>query len=165
MPIRRNVSSNKTQLATAFALAGGTGLFLLAASTSGGRTVSVRAPHAYLNDTDREGSESTQRRFHQTDKRRDINKRFGDKNDGRMPVVDIDALISTMIDDSIRTVGVVFTAAGRIHTHTNISVDLMHPEYAWMLKSSNGDYSELKEYINRTVELFSKTKDIVNRKS
>jgi hypothetical protein len=161
---RKKQEGPSLQAATGIAaVAGGTGLFAAALALQR-RPVRVHVPQTDLNDTDREVAGSTQCRFHRNEHRGDIKKRIGDKNDGRLSMMDIDALIRTTVDDSIRALGDGFTVAGKKYTHGNIRVDFMQPENKWMLKSSNGDYSELKDYINRTVKLFSTTKDIFDLK-
>ena len=159
---RRKQEGPSLQAATGIAaVAGGTGLFAAALALQQ-RPVRVHVLQTDLNDTDQEFADSTQCLVPRNDHRGDIMKRNGDQNDGRLSVMDIDALIRTMVDNSIRTLGDGFTVAGRKHTHRTIRVDFMQPDNAWMLKSSNGDYSELKDYINEAVKQFSTTDGIFN---
>jgi hypothetical protein len=76
----------------------------------------------------------------------------------------LDTFIRNVVDISIRKTRVVFTPAGREHTHKMMRVHFMQPENEWMVERSDEDYSHLEKYINQRVKLFAVTKGIFDLK-
>ena len=156
---RRKQEGPSLQAATGIAaVAGGTGLFAAALALQQ-RPVRVHVLQTDLNDTDQEApaAEIAQFRGYRND--RDVC--HGDNMEKKADNDEfLDTLIRNMVDISIRSSGVVFTPAGREHTHKIMRVYFMQPENKWMVKRSDGDYSALEGYINQKVNQFAKTKGL-----
>jgi hypothetical protein len=145
---RKKQEGPSLQAATGIAaVAGGTGLFAAALALQR-RPVRVPVPQTDLNDTDQAPAEITpcsDRNVCHVDNMK--KKAASDEY--------LDTLIRNMVDSTIRSTGVVFTSAGRRHTQNILRSYFMDPENEWMLKSPDGDYSSLEDYINQTVSQFS----------
>ena len=151
---RKKQEGPSLQAATGIAaVAGGTGLFAAAVALQR-MPVRVPVPQTDLNDTDQAPAPCSGRDVCRVDNMK--KKAASDEY--------LDTFIRNVVDISIRKTRVVFTPAGREHTHKMMRVHFMQPENEWMVEPPDADYSHLEKYINRRVDLFAVTKGIFDLK-